>query len=154
MTGIDNKKRISNIRLISFVIVILYTITIGLLSSFDLITSQMLFLLISCFLLGKFVLFNILNVTRIVFIPKEKEFILRYCSLGFKKIKFTSIELNNDAFSHFDILNKYNGLLTYIILYKKTINGLAKYQPVNISFLSQAETVSLLISLKNYMVMK
>lgn len=154
MLAIDNKKRVSTIKSIFAFSVIMYFITLILMFSFDILETKILLLFATVFLFIKFILIHLMNVNRVIFIPENGKFILRYYPLRFKNVNHTSIELNKTEFSHFSIVTKYFGLLTYIVLYKDTINGLAKYPPVNITFLSKNETVNLLLSLKNYMVQK
>jgi hypothetical protein len=76
--------------------------------------------------------------------------IIRYYSTGLLEGKKNSIEIDKRNFSGFTLEKKFFGLNQSITLYQRHKKGVAKYPPVFINAMKQADRIKMLKSLNSY----
>jgi hypothetical protein len=93
---------------------------------------------------------SILNYNYILFDDESDKIILRYYPIKIFEKKFKSIEISKISYKGFEEKIYFFKQKHDIILYQKTIKGIAKYPPVSITALDKQQKKDLLFSLKNY----
>jgi hypothetical protein len=91
---------------------------------------------------------NILNYNYIYFDNESDKIILRYYPIKIFSKDFKSIEISKRSFTGFEEKIYFFKQKHDIILYQKTVKGIAKYPPVSITALDNSQKKQLLLSLK------
>lgn len=153
---IDNKKTTISLHLRKLLLIVLLAIVVVLLFYFEIFSKDFLgfdqkyliFVLIGLYLVYYFwglirnyhyFYFSDLSPSKLVF---------RFYSLAPLSKRQNSIEIRKDEFFKFAFEEKILGLQKYLILYQKTSRGIAKYKPISISLLTDAQKQSLITSLE------
>lgn len=102
------------------------------------------------FLYALWYFFNYIRDVFYVYVNTDSsKIIFRYYSLRPLSNETNAIEIPKADFVKFEIEKKWSGYREYIILYQKTLQGVAKYPPISIAILKKEEKEKLLNALKN-----
>jgi hypothetical protein len=155
---IENKRTIINVHLRKLLLIVVLTVAVVSLFYYEIIDKATLgfdqkyiiFVLIFFYLLYYFwgvicdyhyFYFSDLSPSKIVF---------RFYSLAPLSKRQNSLELKKEEFHHFSFERKMFGLRYYLILYQKTMKGIAKYRPISVSLLNKTQINDLTIALSYY----
>lgn len=94
-----------------------------------------------------FVYLMIKNPDYIYFSDEGSKLIFRYFQIFTFKRRNQAIEIPKHSLEKYEIEESILGLVTKIIVFQRTSKGVAKYPPINISFLSKRERNNMILSL-------
>jgi hypothetical protein len=151
---ISNQKKAVNVRIQKVIVLLVLVIVIGLIYFTNAIPHGALgfsreqiaiAILIIVFL---FFLYDYLrNYNYIYYTDTGDKFILRYYSLRPFDDKKNAIEFNKSELERFELQKTSFGLNEYLLIYRKTTRGLAKYPPISITALTGHDREKMIASL-------
>ncbi len=100
-----------------------------------------------------FILYYLISYLRdtnyFYFNNNSSKIIIRYYSLKPLSSNQNSLEINKSDFYKYEIKNSFAGFLKYLIIYQRTMKGIAKYPPISISILKKKDVDQLIRELSN-----
>ncbi len=76
-----------------------------------------------------------------------QKLVFRYYSLAHFSKRLQAVEIKKATFYKFEFRKKLLGLQSYVILYQKVAQNIAKYPPISVSLLSKRQRNELVTSL-------
>lgn len=146
---IENKRLAGIIRLTYLFIPLFFT---ALIAVFFILNSTPNYTYLAILIIIFIAILIITNIIKLYYLHISDEagkFTLKYLTLGPLGGNRKSIKMLHKDFLKYQIIISFYGYRKYLILYRRTPKGIAKYPPVSISSLSKAEIIKLNIMLQN-----
>lgn len=128
-----------------FFMVFLFLLVASLILTF--LPNYLFEIILSVLSLSAFAIYLMIGYNYIYFSTEGDKVILRYQTLNPFIENPKSIEIDKSTFVKHEIINSFLGLKESVVLYQKSLKGIAKYPPVGINSLKKSEKEAMLKTL-------
>lgn len=134
---IENRENARKIKLIFFLLPIMFVLTVGPLLIFDVTNGFEIVVTLAIIIVLTYIVINSLGFNYLEISIDDKAFQIKYFGLAPLNKEYKAVKMKPTELMRYELKKTYFGLKTMLSIYRKNRGELYKYPPVNINTLNK-----------------